>query len=236
MKRAIIAHPPESGTVPPYSGFRRRGHRRTPSQSFIDTANKYCQDPTKEIAMPSELWVVCSMALLHERLKALAEEKRVSLGGLGTEVGLSRDTVPQWARISEETGETRANVADLQKVATRWGVSVSWLLGEEEDPTRSIRRSLFEFLRRSKADVGQAAEVAWTMKWPSGATHEQIFDQALEACGGAGSGPADLFVERADGQMSQVPGGSATVPPQVEVSREQAARVGRRKRRPRRPK
>jgi transcriptional regulator with XRE-family HTH domain len=68
------------------------------------------------------------MVTLHERLSALCEEKGVKGGRMCTDLGFSKSLMTDLKSGRKKT----VNAETAQKIASYFGVSVGYLLGEEE--------------------------------------------------------------------------------------------------------
>ena len=68
------------------------------------------------------------MGTLYENIIALCEEKGIKGGKMCTEIGMSKGILTD-LKMGRQTGISAANA---QKIASYFGVSVGYLLGEEE--------------------------------------------------------------------------------------------------------
>lgn len=124
-------------------------------------------------------------ATFHERLDRLAQAKGVSTSKLGTQAGLSPDTVNQWIRKSK-AGKLPGRAEEHGKLAAFWGVDAEWLLGRTDRggprelgyiagahgvPSDEMREAVYVTLvkddvrpRRAEAAVAAAAAYEQTLQ------------------------------------------------------------------------
>jgi transcriptional regulator with XRE-family HTH domain len=93
---------------------------------------------------------VSIVSTLYENIIALCEEKGIKGGKMCTDIGMSKGILTD-LKMGRQTGISTANA---QKIAAYFGVSVGYLLGEEEQknkPTNDDRltegqKKLYEFI------------------------------------------------------------------------------------------
>lgn len=73
------------------------------------------------------------MVTLYERLSSLCEEKGIKGGRMCTELGFSKSLMTD-LKMGRKTG---VSATTAQKIASYFGVSVGYLLGEEEKKEQS---------------------------------------------------------------------------------------------------
>ena len=78
--------------------------------------------------------------MFFDRLKTLCDDKGVSPYKACTDIGLNRAAVAKWKKGSVPNGSTAA------KLAAYFGVSVGYLLGEEEKPLINDDQELTDYL------------------------------------------------------------------------------------------
>lgn len=78
---------------------------------------------------------------VFERIKALADNQKISLQKVATDLGFSENLLYRW-----KTAKPRAE--DLSKVADYFHVSVDYLLGREELPETYIQKPRVKILAR----------------------------------------------------------------------------------------
>lgn len=99
------------------------------------------------------------MSTLYENIIALCEEKGIKGGKMCTEIGMSKGILTD-LKMGRQTGISAANA---QKIASYFGVSVGYLLGEEEKkekPTADDRLSenikqLIDFVKTVPEDKAE---------------------------------------------------------------------------------
>ena len=64
--------------------------------------------------------------MIYERIKALADERGVSIASIEREVGLGNATIKGWK-------ESSPSANNLKKVADYFGVSIEYFLTEEKE-------------------------------------------------------------------------------------------------------
>ena len=88
------------------------------------------------------------MGTLYERIIALCQEKGITGGKMCTDLHMSKGTLTD-LKMGRQTG---ISAAKAQKIASYFGVSVGFLLGEEEKQKQPIQDELSdrkkEFIRR----------------------------------------------------------------------------------------
>ena len=88
------------------------------------------------------------MGTLYERIIALCQEKGITGGKMCTDLRMSKGTLTD-LKMGRQTG---ISAAKAQKIASYFGVSVGYLLGEEEKEKQPIQNELSEkkkeFIRR----------------------------------------------------------------------------------------
>lgn len=89
------------------------------------------------------------MCTLYERIIDLCEKKGVKGGKMCTDLGMSKATLTE-LKMGRQTG---LSATKAQKIATYFGVSVGYLLGEEEK-----RQSIENELSAKKRDFIQKIE------------------------------------------------------------------------------
>lgn len=77
------------------------------------------------------------MVTLYERLSSLCEEKGIKGGRMCTELGFSKSLMTDLKNGRKKS----VNAETAQKIASYFGVSVGYLLGEEETPAIRDSRS-----------------------------------------------------------------------------------------------
>lgn len=106
------------------------------------------------------------MGTLYENIIALCEERGIKGGRMCTEIGMSKGILTD-LKMGRQTGISAANA---QKIAAYFGVSVGYLLGEEDkkekpaetDGLSESMQALIEFARSVPED--KAAMVLRVMK------------------------------------------------------------------------
>ena len=97
------------------------------------------------------------MVTLHERLSALCEEKGIKGGRMCTDLGFSKSLMTDLKSGRKKT----VNAETAQKIASYFGVSVGYLLGEEEkeekptaedDELSNNRKKLIDFAKSVRED------------------------------------------------------------------------------------
>ena len=78
------------------------------------------------------------MVTLYERLSSLCEEKGIKGGRMCTELGFSKSLMTD-LKMGRKTG---VSATTAQKIASYFGVSVGYLLGEEEKKEQSTESEL----------------------------------------------------------------------------------------------
>ena len=88
------------------------------------------------------------MGTLYERIISLCHEKGITGGKMCTDLRMSKGTLTD-LKMGRQTG---ISAAKAQKIASYFGVSVGYLLGEEEKEKQPIQDELSEkkkeFIRR----------------------------------------------------------------------------------------
>lgn len=74
------------------------------------------------------------MGTLYENISALCEERGIKGGKMCTDIGMSKGILTD-LKMGRQTGISAANA---QKIASYFGVSVGYLLGEEEKENPTI--------------------------------------------------------------------------------------------------
>ena len=87
------------------------------------------------------------MSDLYKKIMSLCEEKGIKGGKMCTDIGISKGILTD-LKMGRQTGISTANA---QKIAAYFGVSVGYLLGEEEqkNPTTKIDSGI----SKAKADL-----------------------------------------------------------------------------------
>ena len=90
------------------------------------------------------------MCTLYERIIALCEKKGVKGGKMCTDLGMSKATLTE-LKMGRQTG---LSATKAQKIATYLGVSVGYLLGEEELDENTIKKddTLSDIIIRATVD------------------------------------------------------------------------------------
>ncbi|SPS04295.1 helix-turn-helix domain-containing protein [Latilactobacillus sakei] len=70
--------------------------------------------------------------MLFERVKELAENKKISLLSLNEKAGLGKNAIYKWKTQNP-------SIENLQKVADVLGVSIDYLLGKTDNPSTSAK-------------------------------------------------------------------------------------------------
>ncbi|MFB5176369.1 helix-turn-helix transcriptional regulator [Latilactobacillus sakei] len=70
--------------------------------------------------------------MLFERVKELAENKKISLLGLNEKAGLGKNAIYKWKTQNP-------SIENLQKVADVLGVSIDYLLGNTDNPSATTK-------------------------------------------------------------------------------------------------
>lgn len=87
------------------------------------------------------------MARFSERLKILMKEKRVTLQRVADLCGVNRSTVYRWTK-----GDFEPDTEKLKEIADYFGVTVDYLLGNEETKNKTEPIDLMKILRDREND------------------------------------------------------------------------------------
>ena len=93
------------------------------------------------------------MGTLYENIIALCSEKGIKGGKLCTDIGMSKGILTD-LKMGRQTGISAANA---QKIASYFGVSVGYLLGEEEMGIKKEQPTEFDGLSEKRKALMQFA-------------------------------------------------------------------------------
>ena len=93
------------------------------------------------------------MVTLHERLVALCQERGIKGGRMCTDLGFSKSLMTDLKSGRKKT----VNAETAQKLATYFGVSVGYLLGEEEKDAKKEQPTDFDGLSEKRKALMQFA-------------------------------------------------------------------------------
>jgi len=93
------------------------------------------------------------MGTLYKKIISLCEEKGIKGGKMCTDIGMSKGILTD-LKMGRQSGISTANA---QKIASYFGVSVDYLLGEEEKQKQSVENELSE---RKKLFMQKVAEMS----------------------------------------------------------------------------
>lgn len=99
------------------------------------------------------------MGILYENIIALCEERGIKGGKMCTDIGMSKGILTD-LKMGRQNGVSAANA---QKIASYFGVSVGYLLGEEEKEEKSTEddglsanvKALIEFAKNVPDDKAE---------------------------------------------------------------------------------
>ena len=89
------------------------------------------------------------MGTLYENIIALCTEKGIKGGKLCTDIGMSKGILTD-LKMGRQTGISAANA---QKIASYFGVSVGYLLGEEEKDAKKEQPTEYDGLSKNRKDL-----------------------------------------------------------------------------------
>lgn len=78
-----------------------------------------------------------------DKIRALANQKGMSLPDLEVEIGLGNGTISRWRNSSPNTDK-------IQKVADYFNVSVDYLLGRDEKDTKILNNAYFKLMKNAE--------------------------------------------------------------------------------------
>lgn len=96
------------------------------------------------------------MGTLYENIIALCEEKGIKGGKMCTDIGMSKGILTD-LKMGRQSGISTANA---QKIASYFGVSVGYLLGEEEKEDKKRQPIEDELSAKKKAFMQKVAEMS----------------------------------------------------------------------------
>ena len=97
------------------------------------------------------------MGTLYENIIALCSEKGIKGGKLCTDIGMSKGILTD-LKMGRQTGISAANA---QKIASYFGVSVGYLLGEEEMGIKKEQPTEFDGLsKKQKALIDKVMQMS----------------------------------------------------------------------------
>ena len=85
---------------------------------------------------------------VFERIKQLADKQKISIKSLSLELGFGENTIYKWK-------QTKPKADDLAKVASKFHVSVDYLLGREERPAPRFSPELLDAIDNAEGFSGK---------------------------------------------------------------------------------
>ncbi len=85
---------------------------------------------------------------VFERIKQLADKQKISIKSLSLELGFGENTIYKWK-------QTKPKADDLAKVASKFHVSVDYLLGREEQTAPQFSTELLDAIDNAEGYSGK---------------------------------------------------------------------------------